>query len=38
MVLHSLEEEDPVFDRQSFVGFETFDIGIDPYGDLGSFR
>jgi len=38
MVLHSVEEEDSVFDRQSFVVFETFDIGIDPYGDLGSFR
>ena len=38
MVLHSLQEEDSVFDRQSFIILEPFDLGIDPYGDLGSFR
>ena len=35
VVLHPLEEEDPVFDRQPIVGFEPFGVGIDPYGDLG---
>ena len=38
MVLHSLEKEGTVFDRQSFIIFEPVDVGIDPYGDLGSFR
>lgn len=36
VILYPLEEQDPVFDRQSLVGFKPFDVGIDTDSDLGS--